>query len=71
MELKRIVLNKKRNVNLTAILQGVGGEFIRVNRRPAVLVLPGGGYDMCSDIEAEPVALAYAKAGYQAFILRY
>ena len=71
MELKRIFLNEKRNVNLTAILQGVGGEFIRVNRRPAVLVLPGGGYDMCSDIEAEPVALAYAKAGYQAFILRY
>ena len=26
---------------------------------------------MCSDREADPVALAYMKAGYQAFILRY
>ena len=26
---------------------------------------------MCSDREADPVALAYMKAGYQAFVLRY
>ena len=26
---------------------------------------------MCSDREADPVALAFMKAGYQAFVLRY
>lgn len=36
-----------------------------------MLVLPGGGYTICSDREADPVALAYAKAGYQTFVLRY
>lgn len=39
--------------------------------RPAVLVLPGGGYEMTSDREAEPIALSMVAAGYQAFVLRY
>lgn len=39
--------------------------------RPAILVLPGGGYVYCSPREAEPVALAYAAKGFHAFILRY
>ena len=56
---------------LTAYLQPVGGEFAPLARRPAVLVLPGGGYQMCSDREADPVALAYLQAGFQAFVLRY
>lgn len=36
-----------------------------------VLVIPGGGYSMCSDREAEPVALSFIAKGYAAFILRY
>ncbi len=71
MELQKIVLNQERNVTLTAILQPVGGEFKKVSKRPAVLVLPGGAYQMCSDIEAEPVAFEYLKAGFKAFVLRY
>lgn len=39
--------------------------------RPAVIVCPGGGYQNLSDREAEPVALKYAAAGFQAFVLRY
>ncbi len=39
--------------------------------RPAVIVCPGGGYQYCSDREAEPVALKYAAAGFQTFVLRY
>ncbi|RSX54394.1 acetylesterase [Bifidobacterium goeldii] len=39
--------------------------------RPAVLVIPGGGYQMTSDREAEPVAMKFVAAGYQAFALRY
>ena len=57
-------------MTLTAYIQDVGGEY-RFSRRPAMLVLPGGGYGFCSDREADPIALAYLNAGYHAFILRY
>lgn len=40
-------------------------------KRPAMLVLPGGGYAFCSDREAEPIASAYYANGYNCFILRY
>lgn len=46
-------------------------ELMAMGPRPAVLVLPGGGYFSCSDREAEPVALAFAAMGYHAFVLRY
>ena len=39
--------------------------------RPAVLVLPGGGYSYCSAREAEPVANLYRAAGCNAFVLYY
>lgn len=40
-------------------------------RRPAVLILPGGGYEHVSAREAEPVALRFAARGYVAFALTY
>lgn len=40
-------------------------------KRPAVLILPGGGYGRTSDRESEPVALRFVAAGYAAFVLRY
>ena len=40
-------------------------------KRPAIVVCPGGGYMYCSDREAEPIALAYTARGFHAFILRY
>lgn len=70
MRQKTIILNEERNVTLTVYLQEVEGEF-GFTKRPGMLVLPGGGYAMCSDREADPVALAYMKAGFQTFILRY
>lgn len=71
MKIQTIQLDEKRNVSLTAYLLDVGGEFRQVKRRPAVMVIPGGGYQFCSDREADPVAMAYLKAGFDAFILRY
>ncbi len=70
MKAEKILLNEERNVTLTAYLQETDGEF-GFSKRPAMLVIPGGGYAMCSDREADPVATAYLKAGYQTFILRY
>ena len=43
-----------------------------INRpRPAVVVMPGGGYDHFSPREAEPIAIEYAAKGFQTFILYY
>ena len=71
MRYETITLNEKRHVTLTAMIQETGGEFRGISDRPAVLVIPGGGYMFCSDREADPVAAPYLKAGYHAFILRY
>ena len=39
--------------------------------KPAVLVFPGGAYMHCVDKEADPIAMAYAAKGFNAFVLRY
>lgn len=67
----KIILNENRDVTLTTMLQAVGGEFGGIQNRPAILILPGGGYSMCSDREAEVIAYPFLYAGYQAFVLRY
>lgn len=40
-------------------------------KRPAVIVVPGGGYNMVSKREGEPVAHAFLAKGFQVFILTY
>ena len=40
-------------------------------RRPCLLICPGGGYGMVSQREAEPIALNYLKEGYNVFLLWY
>ncbi len=57
--------------NLTVYLPDESPEMGRMKIRPGVLVIPGGGYSMCSDREAEPVAFAFLAKGYAAFVLRY
>ena len=71
MKTEFIMLNEMRNVSLTAYILETGGEFKNIPKRPAVLILPGGGYAFCSDREADPAAMPYLTAGYHAFILRY
>ena len=39
--------------------------------RPAVLILPGGGYHHVSERESEPAALRFLARGYAAFSLEY
>lgn len=53
-------------VTLTSFVDG-GKE----GKRPAVIVLPGGGYVATADREADPVAIRFAELGYAAFVLRY
>lgn len=40
-------------------------------KRKAVLVIPGGGYRIVSDREAEPIAMGFMPHGFNAFVLRY
>ena len=40
-------------------------------KRPVILMCPGGGYEMSSDREAEPMAMQFLAMGYHVAILRY
>jgi acetyl esterase/lipase len=46
-------------------------EIDIARRRISILICPGGGYEMVSFREAEPVALAFTALGYNAFVLNY
>ena len=56
---------------LTCYLQDQSPKMPNAAIRPAMLVVPGGGYQYCSDREGEPIALAYMAQGFNAFVLRY
>ncbi|MBQ1935911.1 MAG: alpha/beta hydrolase [Clostridia bacterium] len=45
--------------------------FIKDRPRPAILIVPGGGYGCFGTGEQECVAMQFAAAGYHTFILRY
>lgn len=57
--------------SLTGWIQQTPVEVSSGRKRPAVLILPGGGYGHTSPREAEPVALRFAARGWAAFVLHY
>lgn len=57
--------------NLFAYVQDTPPAISTTRRRPAILIIPGGGYSSTSNREAEPIAMPFLTAGYNAFILRY
>ena len=56
---------------LTCWVQKTPETVSPCRKRPAVLILPGGGYQHTSLREAEPIALRFAAAGWAAFVLHY
>lgn len=56
---------------LTCYIQNTDTAISQKRWRPAILVIPGGGYGHVSAREAEPVALRFLARGYHAFVLRY
>ena len=56
---------------LIGYLRDETAEMPAFNIRPAMLILPGGGYAYCSTREADPVAMQFLQAGYNVFILTY
>ena len=61
----------ENGAKLTCYLQDSSPAIYGSERRPAVVIFPGGGYEFVSDPEGEPVALAYAAEGFHAFVLTY
>ena len=61
-----------RNPRLDIYLPSNLTELKRENqKRPCLIICPGGAYLMCSQIEAEPVALNFLPKGYNVFVLTY
>ena len=56
---------------LVGYLRDETTEMPAFNTRPAMLILPGGGYAYCSAREADPVAMQFLLAGYNVFTLYY
>lgn len=61
-----------KNPTLDIYLPYNMAEMNRQNqKRPCLLVLPGGGYGMCSERESEPIALHFLPEGFNVFVLSY
>lgn len=71
MIIKNFIISGERESSFTVYLNAENNEFGEPQPRPFILIIPGGGYGDWSETEAEPAALAYMAAGYQAGILRY
>lgn len=56
---------------LQCYLQPTAPAVAEKRLRPAVLIIPGGGYDHVSAREGEPVALRFLAKGFCAFVLDY
>lgn len=80
MEIIKINLKEKyefldeadRNPTLTCYLPYNLAEMGRADeKRPCMVVCPGGGYARCSEREEEPIALKFLNWGFNVFVLRY
>lgn len=60
------------DATLTTYLPDNLTEMGRNNEiRPCLLICPGGGYEFCSQREAEPAALNFLSDGFNVFVLNY
>ncbi len=61
-----------RDATVEVYLQKNMEEMNRQDRkRPVMIVCPGGGYAMCSQREAEPIAMAFLPDGFNVFTITY
>ncbi len=69
-ETVKFPFNGKDNAKMTIYaLTSEEGQLMQ--KRPTVLVLPGGGYGFCSHREADCIAMKFASIGYNAAVLYY
>lgn len=65
------ILNHKTGAKMTGYLREANGEMPEYAKRPAILIIPGGGYSFVSERENEPIVVFFLQKGYQVFSLRY
>lgn len=70
---KNFGLERKENEKgyLSTYVVETSQEYCPNRKRPAMLVLGGGGYQYVSDREKEPIALYYLSQGFNVFVLDY
>jgi acetyl esterase/lipase len=61
----------REDVTLTTYIQNDTDSLLGNQKRPAIVICPGGGYMKCATQEGEPVAIRFAAMGYHTFVLRY
>lgn len=74
MLIKTIPLTKDEKANLSIYLHEYDERSSlkwQPEKRPAVIVVPGGYYSFISKREMDPIALNFLNRGYQVFILEY
>lgn len=71
MTTKTFYLNNERTAFVKAYLLDNVENLKWCEKRPAIIIFPGGGYEYCSAREAEPIAMRYLAEGYNAFVLNY
>lgn len=59
------------NAELVTYILDNSPEMMPGQKKPLILICPGGGYEMTSDREAEPIALQMNAFGFHACVLRY
>lgn len=71
MNIRRFNLTDDGRVYMVSYICDKSPEMPHMDKRPAVVVCPGGGYMMTSDREAEVIAVAFLAQGFNAFVVRY
>jgi len=75
MTVEKIALNEHYRLQggeVEALIGEIPFDYEKEDwKRPAMIVVPGGGYAMTSKREAEPVAFRFLAKGFQVFVLTY
>ena len=71
MTIKTFNINSDKTAFVKAYLPDSIAGLPFCDKRPAMIIFPGGGYEFCSDREGEPIAFQYLAMGYAAFVVTY
>ncbi|MEG2396523.1 MAG: alpha/beta hydrolase [Oscillospiraceae bacterium] len=71
--MKKIVniIDKKFGSTLTCYLHNDGDDEVKNAQRPAMVIFPGGAYEIVSDTENECVSSAFFSKGFNTFVVKY
>lgn len=72
MVYKTITINEEREATLSSYILPFEDSLKNTKKkRPAILIIPGGGYTFCSERATDQIAFSYSAKGFQSFVLRY